>query len=276
MEERTKIFLIIGGVVLLVAALLAPRFYNSNKAFAHAVDTYVLGTDSSGTQLHVAVQTKETVLFFIADNTGSMKKYSIPKLDTSVISKSVDMIQKSGGGYIFLSSFDRNIKNNENLYFRIPGYLCGMSTPVRKSGETYFEYDRRLKAYNKENEKYQKDSTSALETFRQYKKEYLIRVSQYLDQVYGSVTKEDGATNVKDMLSAAFSCENSLASENIRKYVIGYSDFEETVHKNGTSEFSMPADVTIIAVNPVPGTIKTKISDKIIEVHPDRLFNSLF
>ena len=205
-----------------------------------------------------------------------MRKYSIPKISVDIVSSLIDKIYESGGGYLYLSSFDSNIRNNSNLYLSIPCSISKTAKPERKSGETFYEYEKKIKIWENENQNYSSDSSTLIVKFETDKKDYLQKCSQFLDDVYSQTTSETKATDVFGMVNAAINSFNNLPGSSIRKIIVGYTDYEETVKRANRDSFTIPSDVKIYEVNPIPGTTKTKISNKIIEVIPDRLLNNLF
>lgn len=270
MENRS---LLISLTVIVLMAVGLFLLYRSNPEIAKLIDQHILGKTVEVKQF---ISNEEMAIFFIADNTGSMKKYNIPQLTTTYIEKAIDELHLANGGCLFVSSFDSDIRNNENLYFRIPSKLFFKNKPARGSGETYFEYDRRIKKWEQEKQNYLNNSLSTENDFNVAKKQYIDRCEKFLAQLYGNVTKENNATNVADLLDAAIHSLNERSDKHVQKIIIGYSDFEETVNWNRKKMYKIPQDIKIIQVNPVPGTTKKKISADIIEVHPDRLFETIF
>jgi len=225
---------------------------------------------------HTAVKRvkPKTAVYLIADPTGSTyMNYAIPPIDTVFISNLTDIIYRSGGGYLWLSYIDRNSKNNKVEYMKIIAPVNRTARPERFSGETYNEYDKRIKEYEASMKNFTQDSLNNYNTYLSDKKEYLELCFELLNKIYVKGLPDNQWSDVIGSLNAAFYSLNTVQDSSAKKYTVCFSDLQQdTPYLNPKPALnSIPSDIKIIAINPVPGSSKMVTNNVVVLDYPVRV-----
>lgn len=261
----------ITGLIILAIIAAVYIFINKPEVFREVSDMIIEKPHT----MPVISETK-TAAYVIADPTGSTYlDYAIPQVDTNFISQLADKIYQRGGGYIWLSNIDRNSKNNKVLYASITAPLIKNKKPERFSGETYNEYDKRVKKYMSDTRYFNQDSLKNYHGYLSKKREYLILCNDLLNSIYIKGSPDNQWSDVIGSLNGAFYSLSTISDSAINKYVVAFSDLQQdTPNLNYKPTLnSIPADIKLLAVNPVPGSSKMITNNALVLDNPDRVFD---
>lgn len=220
----------------------------------------------------------KTAVFLIADPTGSTyQDYAIPKIDTTFIGNLSDVIYHNGGGYLWLSYIDRNSKNNKVVYANILSPLQRTQKPARFGGETYYEFDKRIKKYNVSMKYFVRDSLNNYNKYRSNKRQFLELCEELLNRIYVKHSPDNMWSDVIGSMNAAFYSLNTVPDGPVNKYLICFSDLQQdTPYLNPKPKLkSIPQDIKILVINPVPGSSKM-VTNRVVDIdYPTRVFEYL-
>ncbi len=216
-------------------------------------------------------------IYLVADPTDiEDHEYAIPRVDTGIVCKMLDWQIRNGGGRFWLTYIDNRSQDNEIKYFPVPSRKCIPAAPQPTRGETSFDFTQRKRAYEAQKLSWSADSARQAQDFESGKRHFLVECQTFLSKVvYVSGSPTHRHSDVIGCLNAAF---RSLSIQSgvgqTRKYIVAFSDLVHNV-KNSPPLNSVPDDVKIISVNPVPGS-SGKITQAVTEVdHPLRIFELL-
>lgn len=224
--------------------------------------------------------TPEIWIYNIADGTGSTYvNYAIPRVTTDFISAILDQMYAQTGGRYWLSYTDRDSRNNQVLYLPVPKQIRKAEKPIRKPGETSFDFTKRIKAWEAVTINFEADSIEDLRTYQDAKTTFLVECEALLsNKVYVKSTDNQGT----DLISILNASLQTLTTENttmpVEKYVVCFSDMQQDApHLNPKPQLgSLPSEVRLMAVNPVQGS-SNKVTDQLLEIeHPNRVLEIIF
>jgi hypothetical protein len=133
---------------------------------------------------------------------------------------------------------------------------------VQKEGEVSYEYYNQKKTYEQYLQQFIADSTADARKFFMAKQQFLNDCYEFLSNtvyVVGSPTHK--RTDAVGSLNACFN-SMKVSPDSLQKYLIAFSDLEDNV---GGKLKPKPNDISVIVVNPVPGSTK-KILGEVPEV----------
>lgn len=262
---KSKNIIIATIVVLLLGAV--GYFYATNDKVKAGTDNlvneYVLGKKTTPEVTASEKPVSPSWFYEIVDATDiEDKQFAIPRIDTTHISQMIDWQYQHGGGKYSLTYIDNYSKDNDVKYFPVPAPAHRDPAPVQKEGEISYEYYNQKTAYEKYLQKFIADSTGQALKFFQDKRQFLNECYSFLNQtvyVIGSPTHR--RTDAVGSLNASFN-SMSIATDTLHKFLIAFSDLENNV---GGKLKPKPDDISVIVVNPVPGSTK-KILGEVPEV----------
>lgn len=261
--KRTVIIMIV-AVILLGAGVY---FYTTNDRVKagtdHLVNEYVLGKKTTPEEVVSEKPLSPTWLYEIVDATDiEDKQFAIPRIDTVHISKLIDWQYRHGGGKYSLTYIDNYSKDNDVKYLTVPAPAHRNPAPVQNEGEVSYEYYNQKTAYEKYLQKFIADSTTDVRQFFMRKQQFLNDCYAFLNNtvyVVGSPTHR--RTDAVGSLNACFN-SMKVSPDSLQKFLIAFSDLEDNV---GGKLKPKPVDISVIVVNPVPGSTK-KILGEVPEV----------
>jgi hypothetical protein len=260
--KRTTLILI---TVLVLAA--GSFLYFTNDKVKEATNKFIskniLGNGQKTDTVALAQIAGPTWVYELVDATDiDDKQFAIPRIDTSHISRVIDWQYYNGGGKYSLTFIDNYSKDNAVKYFPVPVPQTRTSAPVRKEGEVSYEHYNRQKTYKNYLAKFMADSARATQDFLARKRQFLAECSRFLsDTVYILNSPTHRRTDAAGSLDACFN-SMGIDSSAITKLLVAFSDLEDNVGKKLVPK---PDDISVIVVNPVPGSTK-KILGKVPEV----------
>ncbi len=273
MKTKTNVILIVSLLILTVGGY----YYSTVNAEFKEKSTAFIGKHILG-EAEEIVETKiEKEVYAIADGTGSRFKLAIPELDTVFIRNVLDAMYNQDGGKFWLSYIDRDSKNNQVLYIRIEPRKT-TTKPVRKDGETSFDYSNRVQTWEQKIPLYRKDSINHLKQFINERDKFIKQAFVQLKKVYTKGTSDNQWTDAIGSLNAAVSTVSQSDNDTSEKYIVCFSDMEQDApYLNPKPVLNgIPSNIRVLAVNPVQGSSRM-ITDNILEIeHTDRLFEIMF
>ena len=276
MSGKSTVIVAVAAFILVGLGLFA---YFSHEPFRKGTNEFVrehiLG---EGTKVDsVATSSLPHWIYLIADPTDIEDgEFAIPRVDTAFINGLLTWQFDNGGGCFWLTYIDNRSQDNEVKYLPVPSRKSVPALPIARSGETSFDFTERMTMYEKQKPVWVADSARTLEDFLKAKITFLQDCQVFLTrQVYVTGSPTHRRSDVIGSLNAGFrSLSVSSNIEGLSKYIIAFSDLVHNV-KNSPSLGRIPDDVTIIAVNPMPGSSK-KVTENVTEVeHPRRVFDIL-
>lgn len=256
-------------LLLLASIFLAGGgyFYFTNTKIREATNKFVskniLGNEEKPDTVIHEDAAKPTWIYELVDPTDiDDKQFAIPRIDTSHISQVIDWQYSNGGGKYSLAYVDNYSKDNAVKYFAVPVPGRRNSAPEQKAGEISYEHYNKKTAYKDYLSKFMADSAKATQDFLAKKSQFLAECFRFLnDTVYVPNSPTHRRTDAAGSLSACF---NSMGMDSgvTLKFMVAYSDLEDNV---GGKLAPKPGDISVIVVNPVPGSTK-KILGKVPEV----------
>ncbi len=279
MNSKSKTITI---VLVVTAILIGGFFYFTNENFKAAANGFVeknlIGKDAPPP---VAKPVYENWIYYVADGTGDCYiKYAIPKVELEHLSRAADSIHRHNGGRLWLSYFDNDSKNNLCIYMSVPAFAEKQPKPETKSGETSFEADDKLKAWEKATENFSFDSLTKEKLYQQQKGKFLKECETVLStKVYVKGLKENLWSDIIGGLNSSFKTFNAISDTTpAHKYLVAFSDLQNDapyLNPKPTLE-NIPTGVKVIAVNPAPGSSK-KCTQEVTELEaPERVFETIF
>jgi hypothetical protein len=270
-------FIIIGIVTLLILSAGGYYYSSVNTEFKEK-STAFIGKHILGETEEIVESKIEKEVYAIADGTGSRYlNYAIPELDTEFIRNVLDAMYNQDGGKFWLSYIDRDSKNNQVLYIRIEPRKK-TTKPVRKDGETSFDYSNRVQDWEQNIPEYRKDSINHLNHFITERDKFIIQAFVQLKKVYTKGTSDNQWTDAIGSLNAAVSTVSQSDNVTSEKYIVCFSDMEQDAPYLSPKPVlnGIPSNIRVLAVNPVQGSSRM-IADNILEIeHTDRLFEIMF
>lgn len=259
---------IIGLIVIIILA--AGYVYLEKPELAKSITSLIIEEPKPEIKKIVT----KTDVALIADPTGSTyQNYAIPQIDTNFISNLADIIYQTGGGCVWLSYIDNDSKNNSVLYFPVSSPLYKDRKPERNSGETYYEYDRRIKKYATDTKYFTEDSLKNFYNYLLQKEKFLKSCDDLLSRLYVKNSPANQWSDVIGSLNAAFYTLETIRDSSVNKYLVCFSDLQQdTPHLNPSPVLhNIPGDIKFLAVNPVPGSSKM-VTQNVIEIdNPERV-----
>lgn len=272
------------AIVVIVIALLGTGgyFYFTNGNFKAAANDFVanniVGKDAPATVVKPAYQ---NWIYYIADGTGDCYiKYAIPMVELEHLGRAADSIHHHNGGRLWLGYFDNDSKNNVCTYMGVPGNVVKQPKPETVSGETSFEADDKLKAWEKATANFSNDSLANEALYQKMKAKFLKECEAVLTtKVYVKGLKENQWSDIIGGLNSAFKTFDAITDTvPAYRYVVAFSDLQmDAPHLKPQPKLNaIPKGVKIIAVNPAPGSSK-KCTQDVRELEaPERVFETIF
>lgn len=259
----------------IVALTIGTGAYYTNPDAKKLIDKHIIGVQEVK---KAAPPTPEIISYILADGTGSTNQtYNIPRVTPEFVNQIADETYNTGGK-LYLSHIDNDSRNNKLLYLDIEKKIVISDKPERESQETSFEYTKRLSKWEENNVKLAKDLKDQVKAFQKKKSRFLKDVKKLLSKKVYVKSKENKWTDVIGSLNSAFATLSQDGNENVKKYVIGFSDMEQDLPKKAPKVelAEKDEDITVISVNPIQNVSK-KVSDEIIEMaHPDKVLETIF
>lgn len=272
---------IISFLIIAIAAT-GSYFYFTNAGFKNTANQFVEKNIIGKEDLPPVTKAQyKWDVFYIADPTGSgYTQYLIPQIEVAHLNRMADSIHRHGGGRLWLSYIDDDSKNNECIYLLIPAGLLKENEPPVLKGETSFEADDRKKAWQKRVAGFSQDSSAHETAFQTVKAKFLKDCEDLLTKkIYIKGSSRNQWSDVIGSMNASFKTLRNISDTVAAyKYVIAFSDLQHDIPrtKKTISLDSLPSGVTLIAVNPSPGSSK-KCTQQLIELeNPERVFETVF
>ncbi|MBL0335658.1 MAG: hypothetical protein IPP73_10260 [Chitinophagaceae bacterium] len=253
---------IIIAIVIIAIAATGSYFYFTNANFKNAANQFVKNNITGADKPPpVTKATQQSWVAVIADGTGSgYTQYSVPKVEQTYLNRMADSIHTNGGGRLWLSYIDNDSKNNQCLYLPIPGSILKETKPSIGSGETSFEADDKKKAWEKRVAGFSQDSANHEAAYQKAKEKFLNDCVLILTKkIYLPGSPQNQWSDVIGSLNSSFETFNAITDTlPAHKYVVAFSDLQHDAPqlKPAPKLNSIPKGLTLIAVNPAPGSSK--------------------
>lgn len=259
-------------ILIAVGALLTLFVYNNKFS------DYIISIFNPQEPPIIEIHPIKKHIYMFIDGSGSGKySYNVPKIDTIYLSTIIDNLFNAGGGSLWLTYVDKNASNNPVAYIKVPTKFQTPSKRKRKSGELDWQYKEYEDIYNEQYRLFKKDSLQLNYSFYQEKKQKMGEFHHILNDGYQAYKKGDWS-DVVGCLNSAFRTIKSIQSDSLnQRYIIGFSDLENSVPKGTYAVLDpMPQRIKIIGVTTAKGA-KNIVKDKSIEIeHPERVVDFIF
>jgi hypothetical protein len=270
-------------LIALALFVMGICLYISNPNLKKIINNFI-GKNIVGSESPVVTKKAANYQYWIylmADGTGDCRStYNIPRLEITHLSRIIDSIHNWGGGRIWLSYFDNDSRNNPCVYLRVQAKITRPERPSSVSGETSFEAQDKLNEWRKRTANLIRDSISSEGIYLENKAEYLKQCDGILKtRVYVYDLKTNKFSDIIGGMNNAFKVIGSIPdTKPALKYLVTFSDLQHDAPDIKLEPVldRVPVGLSIININPAPGSSK-KCTEEVTEVEsPERLFELVF
>ena len=205
-------------------------------------------------------------------------QHATPRVDTAFLGARIDSIHNGGGGGLYLLAIDANAANNAPLLLEIPAKgLVYQGAPQRRAGEGPMSFKKRLEEYEKRAANAASARHQAQLQWQRARTAFLKSCQVLLADTYRSDNPEHKRSDVIRAFNKALNILNEIDSAGglVEKSIIAFTDGVNNV--KGRTLQSIPADITIVIVNPSAESTAMCLPDSAITVvpHPARVNDAL-